>query len=566
MKKYNYFLYFLITFIIILIPSILIYLDMGLEGIARTFAADSYYYFSVANKYNALGYFSYDGINPTNGFHPLWQYLLTIAFKFSNSQSSQLLIAYSLSAILVALGYSFIYISILKLTKNPILPFIGLIPGFYYIIFGIIDSKFLSSWSYINGMESGLSIFFFGLLLFGISYYNWLKDINYYKIFALSLTISFIFLSRLDDIFLLIPFALILLFNSKIDIKIRVIAFSIPTIILFLYLLYNYSYADVFMPVSGTNKTSFTVMNIVHFINTILPLGLISDKYYYTWNNWAGGGYRILQNIIPIILYASILTSYFKFGNFKNLKDKILIHINQLNLFSTEKQIIFIIALYSLIKALHSLLFINIWFQGAWYFPLIIIGINITLILKIQKKVTLINKLKSIKIIIILLILIYAIRFANLIGSGHDYKEQNKNFQSAMYYKFWENRDNLQSELEKRNITKIIELDDGIMSFSLNINCISGTGLSLDSESNKHIKSGDFLNYMYSKDIMIIGTQFYLNLELIKLDNQESINKYFRNMCVRNFKINNPSEWEFNIEFYDEKTKSLFVRFNKKGV
>ena len=40
-------------------------------------ADDAYYYFQVALNYPRLGFWSFDGIHPTNGVQPLWAILLT---------------------------------------------------------------------------------------------------------------------------------------------------------------------------------------------------------------------------------------------------------------------------------------------------------------------------------------------------------------------------------------------------------------------------------------------------------------------------------------------------------
>ena len=46
---------------------------------------DAYYYFSVARNLGTRGMLSADGITLTNGFHPLWLFLITPIFFFFKS-------------------------------------------------------------------------------------------------------------------------------------------------------------------------------------------------------------------------------------------------------------------------------------------------------------------------------------------------------------------------------------------------------------------------------------------------------------------------------------------------
>ena len=42
---------------------------------------DSYYYLQIARHLAAGDGFTFDGLNPTNGFHPLWLLLLSLIAK-----------------------------------------------------------------------------------------------------------------------------------------------------------------------------------------------------------------------------------------------------------------------------------------------------------------------------------------------------------------------------------------------------------------------------------------------------------------------------------------------------
>jgi hypothetical protein len=48
--------------------------------VTKNLPDDAFYYFEMAQRLAAGGGVSVDGINPTNGFHPLWLLLITPVF------------------------------------------------------------------------------------------------------------------------------------------------------------------------------------------------------------------------------------------------------------------------------------------------------------------------------------------------------------------------------------------------------------------------------------------------------------------------------------------------------
>jgi hypothetical protein len=57
-------------------PPLYAYWRMGLGGLFSYVSGDSFLYLAIAER-SGGGFFTFDGITATNGFHPLWQYLLT---------------------------------------------------------------------------------------------------------------------------------------------------------------------------------------------------------------------------------------------------------------------------------------------------------------------------------------------------------------------------------------------------------------------------------------------------------------------------------------------------------
>src|ERR1700722_18216882 len=50
---------------------------------ASVFQPDAFYYLAVARNSLHTSFYSFDGVHPTNGFHPVWEYLLYHAMRMN---------------------------------------------------------------------------------------------------------------------------------------------------------------------------------------------------------------------------------------------------------------------------------------------------------------------------------------------------------------------------------------------------------------------------------------------------------------------------------------------------
>jgi hypothetical protein len=106
-----------------------------------------------------------------NGFHPLWQILLQAlfqAFGLGADKPHQLIVAYWLSVSLVAAGGVLIAQAVLRWSGS-VLAAMLTFPGLFGMWMLFCGWPAGTMWSFMNGMESPLSLFFFGLALFYLS-------------------------------------------------------------------------------------------------------------------------------------------------------------------------------------------------------------------------------------------------------------------------------------------------------------------------------------------------------------------------------------------------------------
>ena len=52
-------------------PPLVVLLEEGVQGAFKFFASDSFYYLAIAQQSSSIENLTFDGIYPTNGFHPL---------------------------------------------------------------------------------------------------------------------------------------------------------------------------------------------------------------------------------------------------------------------------------------------------------------------------------------------------------------------------------------------------------------------------------------------------------------------------------------------------------------
>ncbi len=123
--------------------------------ITKTVSDDSFYYFQIARNAAAGNGVSFDGVEPANGFHPLWFLLLVpVYLLFGGDLTAPLHAALALEGLLDVGAGLFIYALVRSLTRNR---FAGIVGAAAYLL---NPSVIMHS---VNGLETGLNLFCFCL-------------------------------------------------------------------------------------------------------------------------------------------------------------------------------------------------------------------------------------------------------------------------------------------------------------------------------------------------------------------------------------------------------------------
>jgi hypothetical protein len=249
-KKNNIFLFVIICFIVLLLIILLPFsylLHFSLD--------DSYFYLKTAQNVS-LGYgSSFDTINKTNGYHPLWFYILCVYYfiiKLFNITSPELIYRFTfLLTAIINIGTIIIVKKILGTIFQQ-----GLINKILFFV--LLNSSALVLFNII-GMETQLLIFL--MCIYVLLYIQSLNNKN--RLLINGFILGIIILTRLDSVLYILPFLFfyeIRNYKTKKLIIFRsiVLLFTFPLLFSFLYIIFNWIEFGNILPITAIIKSCGT--------------------------------------------------------------------------------------------------------------------------------------------------------------------------------------------------------------------------------------------------------------------------------------------------------------------
>jgi hypothetical protein len=329
----------------------------GWTGVFRYFADDSYLYFAVARNFVEHGFFTSDQVHPANGFHPLWQLLLALLYGVGRGlglgEPAILVTVFLTSVVFIAVALWCVCRSYAIARGRVPVSFLFLPLGFY----GLAAAPFLTGsgpkgalWGFVNGMESGLSLLFYGLLLRVMVRPGFAGSAA--SALLTGALLSALFLARLDNIFLAVALCGAIgvraLFRRDLALLGRGVLVGLPVLgVLGGYLLLNLATVGIAMPVSGLAKsTAFSLRKL-----QLIPAAF-SEPFPLR-------GWRLAQLILPTLVAVPALL-----GTWRPWR-RGPVEPLEWALVAT--------ALFVLLLGLYDFLFVPLLGQGHWYFPISIL-------------------------------------------------------------------------------------------------------------------------------------------------------------------------------------------------
>jgi len=232
------------------------------ERVLSVVPDDAAYYFGIAeNVAKGVGE-SFDGINATNGYQPLWLYVLAAVFRIhTGTPEAMYRAALVFQTVMLAVAAVMLYRWFIRFHSGRA----ALPAAILFLVFVAVPS--------VNGMESSLLI----LLLVILAVLGWKMRIDaesgFLKNLLFGVVTGFVVLARLDMIFLPAVVCLLCLWPAvargvnRIPYFLKSLAIGAgTTMVVAPYLIRNHvKYGDI-MPISGALKSSFPSLVLSGYI------------------------------------------------------------------------------------------------------------------------------------------------------------------------------------------------------------------------------------------------------------------------------------------------------------
>ena len=208
------------------------------------FSDDTYFYIEIAeNIYKGAGS-TFNGIIPTNGYHPLWALILSAFGGWLSSEAGTLLFVRGLSYLLYVCAVYLIY-EYVRRSGEPLFVSIALFP-----------ITLLLASTGATGSEAFLSFLSIALVLLLFLWQN--EDGGWRQHATFGAALGIMMLARLDNVFLAGFVCLLSLRSVGITVVARYILFA--SLLVLPYLAHNFVQFGHITPISGSLKSSFPVI------------------------------------------------------------------------------------------------------------------------------------------------------------------------------------------------------------------------------------------------------------------------------------------------------------------
>ena len=540
--------------LLVAIPPLYTLLRSGVHGVFNLVRADAFLYLAVAKR-SSLTWYTFDGETATNGFHPLWQLMLTALYQVTGGDTERLLVTgFLLSTLVTSIGVAFASVAIFRYTGSVLLSLLT-VPGVYYLILGVGYDNW-SIWSGVNGLESGVSILSGGLALLILAREVQRPDFSLQAMYdpsfrgvawRLGLVLPLLMLSRLDDVFVIPSFFLVFLltpgvpWRDRVRPAINVVAAS--TVVLVAYLAYNKAYAGVFMPVSGSVKGGFVLFRSLYVgLSGAFPF-LIDIKESLTGRpsvpaDIQGNVFRLVQIIGPALMCVIYIWSVVRSH-------------------AREPRYILPIGFAAgiLVKLAYNLAYVHLWHQGSWYFALPVLMTTFFFSVLVGDAYA---KLEPRSVARKALYIGYAVVLVFSMGRQileWAYVGHNKS------YDFWADRATIQETLDRIDPeAKLLELDDGIISFAIESPSIHAFGFASDAETVTALRESRLLAHAYERGYDIFASNGYVSIEP-GMDGESIRTRLRQSGAVQDELKSELDSFDFELLWVHEPTHTGFIRF-----
>jgi hypothetical protein len=522
--------------------------------IIRSFTGDAYHYLAIARNAQRYHIYTYDGIHVTNGFHPLWEYFIRgIVFALHLQGHEHQAIAVMFAALIATtLGIVLASSGVIRMTNRYFLGLL-LVPGLFYLTIGV-HVRDLWIWSALDGMESAFSVLFGGLFFYLLSFHVGTTARKRFDSVAACRTLGWILpltiLSRLDDFFILPAFLIALLFYEALPRK-RVVAgawiVGPSTLAILAYLIYNKLTVGAAMPLSGSTKEGFVGFLTTYLVAAVHFPPLLELKYLLSKKPSDGSVIFINSFRYVEMLYPLLLAGFGMIAIWGRRKQR------------PEFLIWFALCLYIVFKVSYNYFFVHPWHQAPWYYQLIALSLSVMGAVALQRPWAALEKIPVVKIGVVtvyagLMALCASQYYASLVYVNPESPE----------IQLWQRHNQIRQELIAHGVTGLVNVDDGITAFLLDLPCVHGFAFATDVQAQKAHDEGRMLSLAYARGINTIAGFGYMTTE-DPPTGDSGIREYLRNSLAYQTMYGEIDQFQFSLVYYDPGLKMPFFSFRPRA-
>jgi hypothetical protein len=508
-------------------------------------AADTFYYLSVARNMVERGSPSMDGVHAINGFHPIWQ--LVAAMTYAGCKALGHPHATVLAIVLVSLVFA---VAGVWLLGRAIERAVGYLPiPFAALPFGVyalcvlhyhrlaeadhytMEGSALGTYpvlgtlfSFVNGMESSLVIFAFGLVAWTTVLFGQARTAK--AGIACGGALAFLCLARIDHaafaVFPALLWAIVALQGSdrRGFALSALLTLALP---IAAYAVVNKLYAGAILPLSGVQKSSFPVPEA-----SALSEALEVLKRPFARHSIARV-FRTTPTVFPMI--ASVLYLSFVLRP-RTDSNAIVVELRP----SSSRFEAFLASMSPgvLLLGTYNLLFVYESHIGHWYQPISTLYMSLT---ALSAYIVLRTRWQSRRPV-----RASSHRAADLIGVaatlalvvfGFVRGHYRKDYHSGYAHFFWHVSGQVRQALAG-NVPPLLEADDGIVGYSLETPAMSSSRLCLDREAMSASKAGHLVDVAVGRGYAALATFFYGSHSLTSTSSEGDAHAWAESMMREN--------------------------------
>lgn len=207
---------------------------------------DAYYYYKVAQNISEGNGSTFDGINLTNGYHPLWMLVCIPIFALARFD---LILPLRVLLMVIAVFHAGTAVLLYRLIKNQFSQAVGILAASFWAF-----DYYIHETVYRMGLETPLAVFAVAYLIYRASQFEgtWRKNgVTPKEVAGLGLVAALVMFSRLDLIFLAVLFGFWMILRGKpirhlllLDVAVIFVSMTSAVILRTDFNAYNYIYAS----------------------------------------------------------------------------------------------------------------------------------------------------------------------------------------------------------------------------------------------------------------------------------------------------------------------------------